>query len=440
MNERKYWGFHTRSTPDAIKQRIARLIEQNNLRERIPHMYCEKPSARRGVREFYFFLNIIADDNDVPYDILRHPDLKTIASPVEEKPLTYDEFKSMAGPEVEFEAIKYGRQLVYRPPETAKPENPFDFAVTTDSDFTSSEAYRRLLYWMSAVGRGTWQGFREACRTLGLSEIAEARHIFRRLRLLGHVEYLNSGMHWEVCPPCLVKVNAQHDWRYFLSGAQVPTLIDKLRNVAPVEIRDNHGGPTSVFVMFDSESNAQERVASLQENYRQLRYAGTAGERLAAILPDLDSWCHTVLTEISVASDRFKLEKWNGRDFEISGEPSTETGMYRLSDLVNPESDICYYYYFDADRNCWFQGDWYGLRFLANHHLGIQAEFTYKLELRQLYAPSAAHIPDLYERSLVLASGKLPSPADGGLVYENINEALAKTLCSKLYAQLTKGV
>jgi len=440
MSERKYWAFRVRSTPDAIKQRIAHLIEQNNLRERIPSMYCEKVSARRGVHEFYFFLNIIADEDDIPYDILRRPDLQTIAKPIEEETFTYDQFQSMTGREVDLEAIKYGRQLVYRPPERLKPDNPFDFAVISEPDSTSSEAYSRVLYWMSAVGRGTWQGFREACRTLGLSEFAEARHIFRRLRLLGHVEYLNSGTHWVVCPPCLVKINEQHDSKYFLSGAQVPTFIDKVRVVAPIEIKGNHGGPVSVFMTFSSESDAQKLVASLQESCPQFRYAGTAGEKLAAILPDLAGWYHTGLTVIGVASDRFKLEKWNGRDFEISGEPSTETGMYRLSDLINPESDIRYYYYYDAERNRWLQGDWYGLKFLANHHLGIQAEFTYEPQLRQLYVPSAHHLPDLYERSLVLASGKLPSPVAGGLVYENINEALAETLCSKLYAQLTKGV
>lgn len=441
MDERKYWVFRVYSTPDAILRKLTTLVTTNGLRDRIPSYCLEKFVHKKGQHEFFLFLSIVTDDQDyIPQEIKEGLSYANINTLVAEYPLKYDEIKPMARPETEIEVGSYVRRIDYHPAQISRPDNPFDFSMTSGPDSVSSEAYNRLLYWMSAVGRGTWQGFRGACRALGLSEFAEARHIFRRLRLLGHVEYLNSGTHWVVCPTCLVKTSVQDGSGYFLSGAQVPTLIDKLRNVAPIEVKGNHGGPSSVFVMFKSESDAQERVASLQESYPQFRYADTASEKLATILPDLDGWYRTVLTDISVAGERYKLERWDGQDFRIWGAPSTETGMYRLSDLFNPESDVRYYYYFDTDRNCWLQGDWYGLKFLANHHLGIQSEFTYEPQFRQLYVPSAYHLPDLYERSLVLASGKLPSPADGGLVYENVNEALAETLCSKLYAQLTKGV
>lgn len=441
MDERKYWVFRVYNTPDAILHKLTTLVTTNGLRDRIPSYCLEKFVHKKGQHEFFLFLSIVTDDQDyIPQEIKEALSYANINTLVAEYPLKYDEIRPMARPETEIEVGSYARRIHYHPPQISRPDNPFDFSMTSEPDSVWSGAYNRLLYWMSAVGKGTWQLFREACGSLGLSNFAETRHIFRRLRLLGHVEYLNDGTHWMVCPTCLVKTNAQHDWGYFLSGAQVPTLIDKLRNVAPVEIRDNHGGPTSVFVMLESESDAQERVAFLQESYRQLRYAGLAGEKLAAILPDLDGWYGTVLTDIWVAGERYGLERWDGQDFRTWGASSTETGMYRLSDLVNPKSDIRYYYYFDADRNCWLQGDWYGLKFLANHHLGIQAEFTYEPQLRQLYVPSADHLPDLYERSLVLASGKLPSPADDGLIYENINEALAETIRSKLYAQLSRGV
>jgi len=41
---------------------------------------------------------------------------------------------------------------------------------------------------------------------------------------------------------------------------------------------------------------------------------------------------------------------------------------------------------------------------------------------------------------LVLASVKLPLQGLWGLMYENIDTALAEVISSKLYAQLNKGV
>jgi hypothetical protein len=441
MDERKYWAFRVRSSPDAIKQRIAHLIAQNSLRERIPSMYCEKVSMQRGVREFYFFLNITVDDDDTPFDILGRPDLQTIARPFVEEAFTYDQIKSMTGREVELESIKYARHIAYRPPEISRPDNPFDFAMSPEPNDESLEAYNHLLYWMSGVGKGTWQGFREACKSLGLSDMTEPRHIFRRLRLLGHAEYLNAGTHWITCPSCMVRVS-DHGARYFLSGAQVPDFVAKFQEFAHVEVetKGNYGGPESVFVTFSSDVEAQNLSIILRKVYPYFRYAGVASAKLADILPDLNDWYLEVLSSVSVVSERYSLDKWDGKGFGIPVAHPTETGMYRLISLENQESDLHYYFYFDPDRNCWLEGDWYGLRFLANHHLGSRAEFNYESNLRQLYVPNIHHLPDLYERALVLASGRLPVSARSGLVYENIDNSLAETISSKLYAELNKGI
>ncbi len=441
MDEKRYWAFRVRSSPDTIKLRIAQFVEQNNLRERIPSMYCEKTTVQRGIREFYFFLNIECDDDDIPYDVLHRPELQNIARPIEEQPFTYDQIKSMTSREVDLESIKYARRIGYRPPEIVHPDNPFDFAIASELNDTAQESNNYLLYWMSAVGKGTWQTFREACRSLRLSTNTEARHIFRRFRLLGHVEYLNSGSHWTICPPCLVKVSERQGSRYFLSGAQVPVLIREIQDFGnvKVEVESNHGGPESVFLKFNSDTDVQELLTVLREMYTHFRDAGPAGTKLADVLPELNGWYRDILSPIGVASDRYWLEKWNGEDFVASVAEPLGEGMYRLKSLEKRDQELYYYYYFAPERNQWLQGDWYGLRFLANYHLGIQAELTYEPTLEQLFVPKRYHLPDLYERTLVLAAGKLPSVVPGGLVYETINPPLAETIRTKLYAQLIKG-
>jgi hypothetical protein len=440
MDERRYWAFRAYSTPDAVKQRIAHFVEGNNLRERIPRMYCEKGTAQHGAREFYFFLDIEGEDDDILYDVLHRPDLQTIGSPLDQ-PFTYGEIKSMTGREVDLESIGYARRIGYRPPEVIRPDNPFDIATASEPDETAREAYNQLLYWISAIGQGTWQAFREACRILQLSTSSEARHIFRRLRLLGHVEYLNNGSHWTICPSCLVKIADHGVSHFFLAGAQVPALVREILDCDGVEIetKTNRGGPESVFLTLNLQADAQGIVNTLRQTCTYFRDAGTASAKLADVLPELNGWYHEVLRPIGVAAERYWLEKWNGEKFTASPAPPPSAGMYRLKNLDDRSQEPDHYYYFDPEPNQWFQSDWYGLRFLANYNLGIHAELTYEPRLEQLFAPSAHHLPDLYERALVLASGKLPSAVSDGLVYENINKALAETICTKLCAEL-KGI
>jgi hypothetical protein len=443
MNERKYWVFRVHSTPDAIVGRLTDFVTTNGLRERIPYFCLEKFVRKRGQHEFFVFLSIAGEEPDqIPQEIREGLSYVGINHLYVDSPLTYDQIKPIASLEASLESVSYARRIDYSPPEVIRPDNPFDLVTASEPDETPREAYNRLLYWMSATGKGTWQAFREACGALKLSTYTEARIIFRRLRLLGHVEHLDNGSHWAICPSSLVRVSDERYLRYFLAGAQVPVLVNEILAFDGIEVENwgNRGGSDSVFITFNSLFDVQRVVSTLQQTYNHFRDVGTASARLADALPDLNGWYHEVLSPIGVASDRYWLTQWNGEDFETSVAQATSAGMYRLKSLDDKTPELCYYYYFDPERHQWFQGDWYGLRFLANWRLGIQAQLNYDPTLEQLFVPDDNHLPDLYERALVLASGKLPSAVYSGLVYDNVTVSLAETICSKLYAELIKGI
>lgn len=88
----------------------------------------------------------------------------------------------------------------------------------------SAEAFNKLLYWLSARGSGTWQAFCDACEALKIA--VKPRRVFRRLRLLGHVEYLDHGKRWQVCPP---RVACSADGSYsYLIGQRTPSMLQTL--------------------------------------------------------------------------------------------------------------------------------------------------------------------------------------------------------------------
>jgi len=50
----------------------------------------------------------------------------------------------------------------------------------------------------------------------------------------------------------------------------------------------------------------------------------------------------------------------------------------------------------------------------------------------QLAAPADWRWPEVYERALVLASGRLPLRKNGWLMYEHVGAELVDELCNKL--------
>lgn len=437
MAEFNYWAFRTNGSPEATLQRISTYVQEHSLHRLIPRICHEKLSRKRGRREFYIFLAATAEveSHSRILELIGHP--LGLGSPLPE-PLTYEAIKKMTGAEYELEKIDFARHIQYYAPEVIKVDHPFDLSPHAQPDEQKREAYNHLLYWLSAKGTGSWQEFRQTCTILKLDQNAEARHIFRRLRLLGHIEYLDNGSRWAICPPCLVEADLSESVHHcFLAGMRIPKLQDTLLQAAgilpTISTQADRGAPDVMRLTFATSRGAELATNKTSELGYPLRFAGKAGMRILQLLPHIKGWMRSILNPISIPISRYQIEKWDGTGYQWVSHP-VEPGMYRLADPQ--QKDLVYYYFYDPESGRWLQGDWYGLRHLANVYLGLPAQLTYNQVDRLLFVPDTHRLPDLYERVLTLASGELPYMGENGVIFQNIAEPLAQTLSSRLTAQL----
>jgi hypothetical protein len=92
--------------------------------------------------------------------------------------------------------------------------------------------------------------------------------------------------------------------------------------------------------------------------------------------------------------------------------------------------------FYDAERGVFLRGDWYGLRCLAHLREGLACPAYYDVLSARLALPMAWRPPEIYERALVLSSGRLPERRGGWLWYDDIELDLITLLAVKLNLEL----
>ncbi|NJO94221.1 MAG: hypothetical protein HC820_07470 [Hydrococcus sp. RM1_1_31] len=85
-----------------------------------------------------------------------------------------------------------------------------------------------MLYWLSAVGNGTWESFKNACKVMKLEN---PQRILRRFKLLGHIESSSNGKYWSVAPTALVRIKSQSEHpEFILCGQQNEELLNEFQS------------------------------------------------------------------------------------------------------------------------------------------------------------------------------------------------------------------
>ena len=172
---------------------------------------------------------------------------------------------------------------------------------TFDNDPQIGNRYNYLLYWLSAIGKGSWHTFAKTCVILGLvDEARKARNVFRKLRLLGHVECSPDGLRWQVCPSTMV---LSPDGNYcFLCGQRTPGLEKQLNDQYFVTYIDQHGfqGPTAIRVDIDEGCM----------NDGNFIWTGPASLNLATVLPDIEGWKRILPMVDRLNIHNYSIEKW----------------------------------------------------------------------------------------------------------------------------------
>ena len=437
--------------PDTLIKQIRFQVQQQGLANLVPVVRVEKRKYRKHQSgEYYLFLALESPNpGQIPPTVQSiFQFIPALSCPVGES-LTLEQIKPMVRAEYELVPYDNVHLIPYKPPPPPPRSNPFEQTDDTplpnsnDDLLLRSRSYDRLLLWLSAVGHGSWRIFQNTCQELGLvRERNTPATILRRLRLSGHIETSSNRNHWSVAPSVLVKRECTDNGNeYFLCGARDAHLVQQLWEIAEVseELQVYGHAPARISLQVDDIERVQEHCSG---SVNGLHIGGNVAYRLAQRLPPLADWMDTLEALSGISPYQFITRMLTGTGFEEKPFDASESGMYELwsdeppapssqSSLVRPD----YTLFYDAEKQRWLRGDWYGLRFLA-----LQLSQMSQSPCSVRYEPSSGQLaiyqderwPELYERVLVLASGKLPRYQEQWLIYESISQRILDALIPKL--------
>lgn len=448
---RWYIGYYASGRHSAHKkvEDFSKRVNYYHLGELISHICLEKNAFNQ--KEYLFFIGFENEEfGQIPNSL--YPRFENLIADMgfrdvgmSNEPQTYEQIATVVDKEIEIERVLQVK--VWRPQKTEHTE-PYNYVSIDDSvldgHLNLSPKYNQLLYWLSVYGRGTWQQFRSICAELSLDENGKySSSIIRRLRLLGHVELARNGQVWFIAPPCFVETpSPERVYQVVLAGQRTPSLLQHLQEFTQIEHepQPNDDAPETIRAYFSNREEVETFIGDFRQKYYSMYIANQASINIASTLPDLFTWEHNLPT-LAVVQGYYQFEKWSGSGFQMVSTPH-ETGMYRLTHRTDRFEHPQMTLYYDAGRNDWRKGDWYGLRYLMLKRTGMRCEFDYNHNLRRLTIDMNLRLPDLYERALVLASGRLPLFRNNQIIFGEISDELSHIIANKLEAKLieSKGI
>lgn len=437
---RWYAGFRCVGKPVLLLEQIGKVVQREGLARFIPNVRVEK-GARK---QFYLFIAIEgAEVGEAPSAIDGVFRLPFLSQRLPE-PLTLDQIRSMTSAGID--VVDFGGRIPYWIPPQVPDEDPFDVSARSVTIATDEEAalrrtrqYDRLVVWLSATAAGSWGVFRKACQDLGLDGGGTgAGSILRCLRLLGHVECSRDGRSWTAAPAVLARRDhLDSSVTTFLCGQRDGQLLSLLREFADVAVvpQPHGGGPSTMYLGLDHE--VLLTVLKRSPPGVELHDGGDIAAQLARALPSLKDWMDTLQLLAGILPHMLDAKRFTGSGFAPVAFDG-RSGFYELWPL-SPSRDSerpKYRAYYDAEGGRWLSGDWYGLRFLALHNGEDPCPARYESTSARLAIPMASRWPELYERALVLAGGRLPTHQGPWLVYDGISSQLLRELDAKLPLRL----
>ena len=437
-----YKGFLCHGNPEQFLESLISTVQTERLREyNLPKLiqtaYVEKRSQKQS-GEFYLFLGINSPvPGEIPQgvsDILFR--FEKLNSPLPKRFYIEADIRPMCTPKDMTGVVAYWKPVIL--PEADPFEREGDASPSIKVNEARSENYDRLLYWLSAVGSGRWDTLRGACQSLGLeAEGNKAGSIFRRLRLLGHLESAPNGRYWCVAPSVLMRQETPDNIdSYVLCGQRDGTLLEMLRRSGKVQFVSQaySNAPSSVLVQPEDTDQMRSALIEIGSLQGTVYVTENAGFQLASALPSAGNWQASMEAVANVLPDNFTLKHFNGTDFvEIVFQK--QGGLYefwRKDDWNGTATRPEFALFYDAADTCWRRGDWYGLRFLSRLEANERCPVLYDPHAFSLALPYEWRWPEIYERALTLAAGKLPLLRDGWLVYEGVSPRILQALEDKL--------
>jgi ribosomal protein S10 len=339
-------------------------------------------------------------------------------------------------------------RLPYRLPERLPVVDPFDVrtpvaAQSPEDGLAEALVHDRLLLWLSTAGAGSWAVFHSACRILGIERDGagrEAQRTMRKLRLLGHIETSRDGARWSVAPTVLARTSGAHEASmvYALCGARDLDLLARLGRVGDLGTLQQGvaAAPSAVTLHLDGRAGGsiEQRLAAAALAGRVL-VRDDAPLTLARLLPSTTGWIELLEPLRALQPSLYDCARFDGDHF-IEEPFIGKSGFYELREPQGPGVGVAVrptHAFYGADRHVWVRADWYGLRFLSRIADGQRCPVRWDPATQLCTIPSDWRWPEIYERVLVLATGRLPSfPDPRRIVYGGVTSSLLAVLADKI--------
>ncbi len=310
----------------------------------------------------------------------------------------------------------------------------------------------KLLYWMSARGKGSWQQYRTAVEELHLSDSAADESaededctdqfslpLYQVLRLnlqrLGHAEFYAGagGFDWRVSPPSLAIAPYAQGWVGILTGARTLRLLQRLDEATPSVSLENLYFPAcpDQIRIVTTNQQALKQIAERAGLHLQV----DAPLQILACLPPIDDPAIIRKTNLPFGGG-WKIERFSCTDLRwktaTHDDASTDTmGLFRFSLRHQREVLLCI-----KGAAFWVSSQVGKYIVLKRHHRRV---LRYEEKGRRLLVPVSCRPPFLLERALILCSGLMPSyesdtSAQSLLCYHDIPGTIA-TLTAALLRQ-----
>ncbi len=428
MSELKYLIYRTIVNRRTMMDNIRHQVLRDGLGMEIPLVRFERGSGRG---EYYLGIAVNIDDpaqlkpSAKVLEMLNNVGLKTYLP--KEKGIAFWDSQAITFLQGNFDWESFNHPIAFERSNSDSDEtDSFESTekiTSTDQETTQDDekSMDKLLWWCSAKGEGSFQGFKEVCELLksALGLHGTSRQAMRSLILLGHMESINEGRKWGCTPTAWVQPSTGNA---YLTGKVTPALLKRVSDQMEISKTASNGGP-SRFVSTDIAAGG-------------LPILFNPAGKLADVLSGFKEWKDTLDVDPDIQPHQYSFKIYNGTDFVLPSERGLKSGLYEATRLEGhfPVPTTVFY-----DGSNWIRGGFYDLRWLAIKHSGKPMSVRINKE-GALGVPIFARWPLLYERPLVLASGKLPRKVnvDGidALVYESVGLDIACVLAEKLEVKI----
>ncbi len=303
-----------------------------------------------------------------------------------------------------------------------------------------------LLLWLSAKGAGSWPQFRAAVEELHVQlegstpddpdagddragcDLPVYHEVRFALQRLGHVEFRAAETEhaWRVVPPSLAFLPGPNA-RGLLCGARSAAILDRLRNIAEVDVLPVEGMPQRVIVSGASEDAIARRAKTIGVHIQKsapvailcaIPSVRDSAAWPAAPMPDTPGW---IVHQFSP-----RLLKW-------TSVPQNEAAREGLFRFVMKYQRFYYLRWRGRSYKVPVQVGKYAV--MGKRHSRLSYD-----SVRSIFSvPAICRPPLLIERALVLCSGILPrfDPLSAWVEYAEVPPYVAR-LAAQLLCQEIK--